>query len=121
MSMYDTKCYDAAKLAVELYETHPELGFPGVGFFGVSYVVNTRKALTTTRRALALGTWSKDMSDDAYYRLDSTANGVRVRVAVARDEMCERVVVATEEIPERVIPAHTEEIVEWRCTPEVHA
>src|SRR5882762_2054563 len=39
-----------------------------------------------------------------------------------REVVCERVVVDTEEVdeqvfPEQVIPAHTKEIVEWRCSP----
>ena len=31
------------------------------------------------------------------------------------DKVCEKVVTGTEEIPERITPAHTVDIVEWKC------
>ena len=73
----------------------------------------------------ALGKVTKDSFSDNLQLLHKFNESVTYEVWYDRDALCERVVVKTEEIPERVmpatqetvIPAHTAEIVEWRCHP----
>ena len=43
--------------------------------------------------------------------------GVRLEAFLLRAEVCERVVTGTREVPAQVTPAHTEEVVEWQCSP----
>lgn len=40
---------------------------------------------------------------------------VLLAASVHREAVCERVVVGTRAVPEKTTPAHTEEIVEWKC------
>lgn len=99
-STYDAACAKACTLALTLYADHPELGFPYVQFRDISYHFYGSEAkaeLATTRRALSVGNWDKEVTDTRFI-LRSTINGVTVRLYAERDQVCEKVVTGTETI-----------------------
>jgi hypothetical protein len=64
--------------------------------------------------ARAMGGFVKD-HDGTYLNLVRDFGELRLEVAYESKQVCERVVVGTEDVPEKTIPAHTKEIVEWKC------
>ena len=69
------------------------------------------------------GPWAKDARGDQFvFENKDTLPGIKLRVTVAREAVCERVVTGTERftVPAmEAVPERTEirEIVEWRCEP----
>lgn len=66
--------------------------------------------------AKAMGGFQKDHYGD-YLALVKTFGPVKLHVSFHSQDVCERVVVGVEEIPAK--PAHTREIVEWKCPESV--
>jgi hypothetical protein len=64
--------------------------------------------------ARAMGGFVKD-HDGTYLNLVRDFGELRLEVAYRSEQVCERVVVGTEDVPEKTVPAHTKEIVEWKC------
>ena len=62
------------------------------------------------------GRGKKSFDDSlAYYRADFET--LTYQVYIMRNQVCERIVTGTKEVPAISYPAHTEEIVEWKCEP----
>lgn len=119
------------KLA-DLLEQHPELELPYTGHAfgaGINWIPlggDGQKAQAATFARLIPGKVDKAVRGEAFDLIGSI-DGLRVKMIVDRDEVCERVVVGTETIevtepdPEAVaaLPTVTRtevhEIVEWRC------
>ena len=48
---------------------------------------------------------------------DADFETLTYQVYIMRNQVCERIVTGTKEVPAISYPAHTEEIVEWKCEP----
>lgn len=64
--------------------------------------------------ARAMGGFDKT-HDGSFLNLVRDFGAFRLEVSYRSEQVCERVVVGTEEVPEKTVPAHTKEIVEWKC------
>lgn len=64
--------------------------------------------------ARAMGGFEKT-HDGTFLNLVKDFGVFSFEVSYPSDQVCERVVVGTEGVPEKTIPAHTKEIVEWKC------
>jgi hypothetical protein len=71
------------------------------------------------KMARALGSFTKS-ADSTQFKLTKALDGnLKVVVVIPRSSICARKVIGTKMVPEVVIPAHTEEIIEWECTPSI--
>lgn len=77
---------------------------------------DTKEAFSEFLRQI--GSFRKIYQDIYFSARKSFSDDGRIRIDffTSRDMVCERVVVGTKEVPEQYTPAHTEEIVEWKCS-----
>jgi hypothetical protein len=68
--------------------------------------------------ARAMGGFTKS-HDGRFLGLVKDFGSFTLEVLYESEQVCERVVVGTEDVPEKVTPAHTREIVEWKCPESV--
>ena len=52
---------------------------------------------------------------ETFFILLRDFGSITLRATFYHDTVCEKVVTGTEEIPEKITPAHTVDIVEWKC------
>ena len=64
--------------------------------------------------ARAMGGFAKS-HDGTWLNLVKDFGALSLEVAYESERVCERVVIGTEDVPGKTIPAHTKEIVEWKC------
>ena len=81
-----------------------------------------QKALAAEIVRLHRGPWVKQERGESFAFENTNIPGVKLKVVVAREAVCERVVTGTETITVpamEAVPERTEirEIVEWRCEP----
>ncbi len=94
---------------LDFIETHPELPMPylsQIDAFGLS------RNLAAHARALSP---CDKTSGEAFFVLSRTFGSATYRINFNHKMVCEAVVVGTEDVPEKVIPAHTKDIIEWKC------
>jgi hypothetical protein len=70
--------------------------------------------------ARAMGGFIKT-HDGCFLNLVHEFSGFSLEVSYESKQVCERIVVGEEEVPEKVVPAHTREVVEWKCPPSLLA
>lgn len=109
---------NALRRIADWIETHPDdkIGVPYETMLTYYYFAGKDELVTLAR---ALGTCEKKFTD-GFAEVRKDFGGIALRGVVERSAVCERVVTGTEEvleeiIPARLIPAHTREIVEWKC------
>ena len=109
--MSDTRqeTIDGLRALADYLETRPDVPLP---YFGFVNAFGDEEELPVVARAM--GGFTKDHTGD-YLTLVKSFGPVGLHVHFASEQVCERVVVGTEEVPEKVTPAHTKEIVEWKC------
>ena len=104
---------DGLRQLADFYELHPDLKFAheeGVTVYGY----HTKEDALAV--ASILGNCKKKFDGEAFF-LVKGFGPFELKFYFAREQICERIVVRTETIPEYVIPAHTKDIVEWKCNP----
>ena len=111
------------RMLADIYEQHPDLPQPHDLSTGIGLPIYCHDKETFAATVKTFGGGSK-VSDKETISFIPDAMP-RVRITTWHSKICERVVVGTREVPEEVVPptkgyvvpAHTEEIVEWRCRP----
>lgn len=106
---------EALRALADYLEERPDVPMPSFDIFNA---FATPEELPLIARAM--GGFTKDHDGD-YLMLVKDFGGVQLHVNFNSEQVCERVVVGTEEVPEKVVPAHTKEIVEWKCPESVLA
>jgi hypothetical protein len=97
---------------------HPEIPLPIEFTRGLNiYAWDSREEARIMARAM--GTFEKN-GNEQFLKLIKNFGSTSVVAVFSRSQVCERVVVGTVDVPETVIPeriepAHTKEIVEYRC------
>lgn len=125
----DRAAYIAGLRAIaDALEADPELPAPHAGSASVALIFCDTKEQVQAWSRVMTGAKHKEIEDDANYgfRLVGQINGVRVKVLVARDEVCRRVVTGTrtvtttepitEVVGEREVTVELEDV-EWVCEP----
>jgi hypothetical protein len=88
-------------------QARPDVPMP---YFGMVNAFGQASELSVVARAM--GEFAKDHNGE-FLALVKSFGPVSLHVNFSSSEVCERVVVGTEEVPAK--PAHTREIVEWKC------
>lgn len=100
---YEEGVAAAMREALRLYDEHPEIGIFAASYGGLTMFFNgdTAKAdQTAARRALALGSWTKEYSENFMTLRATTAAGVKVQLLADRDQVCEEVVTGKKTVEE---------------------
>jgi hypothetical protein len=101
----------ALRALADYLEERPAVPTPNVGTI---YAFPDPAEHPIAEVARAMGGFVKD-HDGTYLNLVRDFGELRLEVAYRSEQVCERVVVGTEDVPEKTVPAHTKEIVEWKC------
>jgi len=102
---------ESLRIAADWWEAHPEIELPFQNN-PFKYVAIRREQME--KIAVALGSCKKKYAD-GFFNLTAKMGHAEFVAFCHREQVCERIVTGTKHIEERVIPAHTEEIVEWKC------
>lgn len=106
---------DGLRALADYLEQRPDVPLP---YLGSLHAFPNASELQTV--AKAMGGFTKT-HDGAFLTLVKDFGAFRFHVNFASEAVCERVVVGTEDVAEKVVPAHTVEIVEWKCPESVLA
>lgn len=106
---------DGLRVLADFLEARPDVPLP---YLGTLHAFAEPDELPVVARALNGFTKSHDGN---FLSLVKNVGGFELHVNFASEAVCERVVVGTEEVPEKITPAHTKEIVEWKCPKSVLA
>lgn len=120
MKMTHTEYANALRRIADFVEVHTDLPVPYLSNMSLYEWTNGKELCANA--AKAFGTCKKESSDN-YFSVKKDFGGITLTATTFRKNVCERVVVGTEQVPEtvvpatpsQVIPAHTREIVEWKC------
>lgn len=112
MNRQDT--IDGLRELADYLEERPDVPLP---YFGMINAFAEADRLPVVARAM--GGFTKAHTGDFLSLTKQFTSGVMLAVHFNSEEVCERVVVGTEEVP--AVPAHTKEIVEWKCPESVLA
>lgn len=106
----------------DIYEAYPDLDWPDFWSWSKEihiYLSKDPKAVLRT-----IGSFEKKYQGDSFEARKPLGDQTLV-LKTRRAAVCEKIVVGIREVPEtvepsyytaeRVIPAHTEEIIEWKC------
>lgn len=111
--MSRTKTIDGLRELADYLEARPDVPLPYLGTLDAFADPAELSAI-----ARAMGGFHKQ-HDGNFLSLVRRFGPIALAVNFSSESVCERVVVGTEEVPEKVTPAHTKEIVEWRCPESV--
>jgi hypothetical protein len=125
------------KLA-DVLEGHPEVPLPSAGqtrssAMSIPFYGGTREEMAAAKRAIPVGTWSKEVWDgesgSSYFELTGRLEGLSLKLATYRDQVCTRVVTGTREVTKTVKDpdalaqvseveiTETVEDIRWDCGP----
>lgn len=106
---------DGLRNLADWFEAHPTVQLPIPSKLTISPPDEGKAAVAVMARLLS--PCAKEMDNNLLTLVKSFPGNIQLRVLYWRDKVCKRRVTGTQEVPAQLIPAHTEEIVEWDCTP----
>ena len=104
-----TQKINDVRALLDYLEATPDLDLPVMGEFNL---FPDSGSISEVARLMAPFT---KKSTAGLFILSRDFGSTRIEANFYHDTVCEKVVTGTKEIPERIIPAHTKDIVEWKC------
>lgn len=101
----------ALRELADYLEERPAVPTPSIGTIYAFPDPDTHPVAEVAR---AMGGFAKSHGG-SFLNLVKDFGAFTLEVAYRSEGVCERVVVGTEDVPEKTVPAHTKEIVEWKC------
>ena len=94
---------------LDYLEATPDLELP---WFGAFNSFPPSDSISEVARMMA--PFTKEATE-TFFILRRDFGSISLDATFYHENVCEKVVTGTEEIPERITPAHTVDIVEWKC------
>lgn len=122
--MTNSEYASALRRIADIYDANPWINQPYEGIsMAMSVYCHSKSEMAAAVKAFGTGKKS-DGHSTVDFEPDIT-KPILLKIQGFKSDCCERVVVGVKEVPEQVypatkkyvVPAHTEEIVEWRCSP----
>lgn len=107
---------NALRRIADWIETHPEVPLPYTAALDICGLKG-KEGMAAVAKAFGD---CKKVHTESLFELVKDCGGIALCAVALRQNICERVVIRVETTPEHIlpactIPAHTREIVEWKC------
>ena len=118
MTQITTREYaDSLRQVADFYEQHPKMPLPNTTIHVYSGATREAAELCAREMAPCRKEWGTETEGGLHIK--KTFNHLTLSAYFLSREVCERVVLGVEQVPEHVIPAHSREVVKWKCPPSL--